>query len=888
MKDIPWLIDDLHRRSPGAVQLAEAVSLAVRVDPELLRMARLRLLPDVDAGAEADLWFSPLVLADNPLALVLLPEAVLLLRQSLFSGGLLDRAWEILKEAHKDAPPAIRLEEEIVYEALRKAQGFEVRINRLLLSAVRALVDERHLGLAHWSMRILPRLPDEARTTNAARMLGIAAAGQLRRPLPLTYNVPLEVRQWLPWLIQPAGKELRVGIRLLDENRVEVSQPPEPGAHWISVPDSNPIPLDFDSPRAKTGEEQIVLRPSEIRTVRQEIGNQFLIRTASGRSYSVEPTPAQSTSTVRILHLSDLQFTAGRYWKSDAMLRNLGVELEQLFQLSGRPDVIAITGDLAANARAEEYQRASEWIDECLLPVLGEAAQGRLLIVPGNHDATPGAIDEAWLKSQRDRISSGDFTADERDKTDAMVAERFRDFSTFCSRYHRGDRSRDAAGDVVFVNVGATRVAFLRTNSAWLGTNEEGSTLIGTSVLRSLERQIAAADASTSSASDARKPDLTVALFHHPLNRLADRRVVEESLAGLDCKLVLHGHTQNRSDAAESYSSNGFMGLSLGCGSLHGESSFRDLFQVVDVKCPPFDVAVHYRVWREEKWQQPVSPELWAGTDGVARWNIDGVMPAPPRDQVRPTRWILVAGQGTYGLPRRTRETASDLGAMLGRVGYGLITGGYQGVDHVTARSLDQSLAGTGRRLEDFLQHIVGQGQVPDYPGGTTIEVAKSSGAFESVRRADAVVLISGLQDVLAIGAMTLDLKKPLLALADTGGSAAKLYEEMLQKLRANDLPPNVSRDDLDRMADPAPGVVEWVFTALPRLIGETPDIRTGDGLQPNAMAHIPSPVEEEVAEGGAETGEVKKKVQSRRAAKKQAKKARSKGTKNKHRKKKK
>ena len=47
------LIHDVQNRYPDAVRLATVISLAARVEPELLRTARLKLLPEVDAGAES-------------------------------------------------------------------------------------------------------------------------------------------------------------------------------------------------------------------------------------------------------------------------------------------------------------------------------------------------------------------------------------------------------------------------------------------------------------------------------------------------------------------------------------------------------------------------------------------------------------------------------------------------------------------------------------------------------------------------------------------------------------------------------------------------------------------------------------------------------------------
>ena len=53
------------------VALAQHVAFAVRVDPALLRAARLELFPASDAGLEADLWLSPMVRFPMPSGITL-------------------------------------------------------------------------------------------------------------------------------------------------------------------------------------------------------------------------------------------------------------------------------------------------------------------------------------------------------------------------------------------------------------------------------------------------------------------------------------------------------------------------------------------------------------------------------------------------------------------------------------------------------------------------------------------------------------------------------------------------------------------------------------------------------------------------------------------------
>ena len=72
--DIQAAISLLRLDNPDALRLGELVSLAARIEPELLRAVRLELTP-FDAAAEADLWFSPLVETRTADWIALVPAA---------------------------------------------------------------------------------------------------------------------------------------------------------------------------------------------------------------------------------------------------------------------------------------------------------------------------------------------------------------------------------------------------------------------------------------------------------------------------------------------------------------------------------------------------------------------------------------------------------------------------------------------------------------------------------------------------------------------------------------------------------------------------------------------------------------------------------------------
>src|SRR5882724_10967403 len=111
--------ESIKRLRAPAAALAEAVSLAIRIEPQLLRKMRLELFPAADAGVEADLWFSPIVESRAPSGIVLQQEAALVLRQRLKEKpSTLEAAWGVIERLHGSISPALFAEERLAYLAL--------------------------------------------------------------------------------------------------------------------------------------------------------------------------------------------------------------------------------------------------------------------------------------------------------------------------------------------------------------------------------------------------------------------------------------------------------------------------------------------------------------------------------------------------------------------------------------------------------------------------------------------------------------------------------------------------------------------------------------------------------------------------------------------------
>src|SRR5258708_25165743 len=102
----------LEAKNADARRLARLASLAVQVDPELLRRLRLRLLPTADASAEADIWFSEAVDSKSPNAMVLRADVRAQLQQEL---SVADRnaAASIIAEMHAGISEVVRIQEQV-------------------------------------------------------------------------------------------------------------------------------------------------------------------------------------------------------------------------------------------------------------------------------------------------------------------------------------------------------------------------------------------------------------------------------------------------------------------------------------------------------------------------------------------------------------------------------------------------------------------------------------------------------------------------------------------------------------------------------------------------------------------------------------------------------
>ena len=259
------------------------------------------------------------------------------------------------------------------------------------------------------------------------------------------------------------------------------------------------------------------------------------------------------SETVNILHLSDFHFGMEPTEKISSTAvdqRNLTLDglVKELKRIDGkwRPQVVAISGDIAWKAREDDYQKARNWLNNELLRVL-ELPPERLIICPGNHDIdrkqTMGMLPppafgyaDEWLKLENISDFSRPFEA----------------FVTFCndmgiSLPSIGDQTNHLTGVIDMMGL-----RFVVLNSAWFcrGDEDRDRLWLGKPLL---EKMAANSQLIDKDRYDHKESKITVALFHHPqewlneveYNTYGDRLNTAEYLS-LRSHIILNGHAYAR------------------------------------------------------------------------------------------------------------------------------------------------------------------------------------------------------------------------------------------------------------------------------------------------------------------------------------------------------
>ncbi|MET0397261.1 MAG: metallophosphoesterase [Longimicrobiaceae bacterium] len=415
---------------------------------------------------------------------------------------------------------------------------------------------------------------------------------------------------------------------------------------------------------------------------------------------------------IRILHLSDFRFKTIHRWDSDPALSGVSDAVRELVDSGLRPDIVALTGDIADSGMPEEYSLASTWIHGSLLPALGDLPSRNLFIVPGNHDVNRAEIDDDLRLKQKELIkqrSQQEVEAALTGKQRSLFLARHNHFLEFLNRFPPDGGSEAAPWWSATRQVGWGRIGILGLNTAWLSSDDEdhGKLVVGRYQVQSLLEKV-------------RGPGLVVALMHHPLSHLHEFDSSEIApLLHRNCRLILSGHL-HRHKGARVEDETGKTYLELAAGAVYGGSKRPKAFQLIEIY-PDLRVRVHYRVWHREEWVpdstavRPSGVKTFSLGSGRRLWDEKrtNLVPTPPndtflgrKDQIEELRRLLVEqrarlvtilGAGGTGKTRLGREAGLQLvDKFQGGVWFADLTEARTGPDVVKAvgAALDLDIAG--------------------------------------------------------------------------------------------------------------------------------------------------------------------------------------------------
>jgi hypothetical protein len=290
MNDTAPTISDVQRwlqtHADGAAKLAQCVSLPAVVDAELLRAARVTLTPELDVTVETEVWFSPLIESRSSNAIIFSAAASQELWTSFSQRTILDRIHDLTRTYRQGIPPAIELEEEIVYLALSQKPDAPQLIEDAYARLLATMLMPEFEHLATWAERALPRLPHAAQ--HGERWMLLKQAAWARGAHLDQVNIVAA-----PAWIKPVKPERSIGIRLFGRT-VEVSDPPAPDSVKVQVPTRRPVRVAVSRDLTFTNPIEAVIKPDGVTVIEIAFAPELFVQAAGGRTWAIAPLQDQA------------------------------------------------------------------------------------------------------------------------------------------------------------------------------------------------------------------------------------------------------------------------------------------------------------------------------------------------------------------------------------------------------------------------------------------------------------------------------------------------------------------------------------------------------------------------------------------------------------------
>ncbi|MCK6522049.1 metallophosphoesterase, partial [Myxococcota bacterium] len=317
-------------------------------------------------------------------------------------------------------------------------------------------------------------------------------------------------------------------------------------------------------------------------------------RTKAGASAKpttqAKPTQAEPWRPIRVLHLSDLHFSAKTAWDSGTVLGRLAADVARLRAEVGEIHLVVVTGDIANVGTADEYAQATAWLTGPLATAAG-VTPAQIRVVPGNHDVHRGSISrsarilgDGLLRDPDPQQSIAEVLGSETER--APLLARQAAYLTFAQTFHPGltvpwwsERPE----------IQGLTVHLAGLNSAWLSAsdNDRGSLLLSRWQCNQL---LAGSDTA----------DLTIALLHHPWDYLHEHDQESEEEIRRRCGVILNGHLHQQKARLAGDPDRDV--LQLAAGASYAGSKWANAYQLLELDPNRGEARAHFCVWDGHDW----------------------------------------------------------------------------------------------------------------------------------------------------------------------------------------------------------------------------------------------------------------------------------------------
>lgn len=154
-------------------------------------------------------------------------------------------------------------------------------------------------------------------------------------------------------------------------------------------------------------------------------------------------------------------------------------------------------------------------------------------------------------------------------------------------------------------------------------------------------------------------------------------------------------------------------------------------------------------------------------------------------------KWVLVAGTGDGTFASDEQLVSEALGRLLAAEGFGLIGGGWPGVDAQVARSFAQTLIVGHQDVNERLVQLLEPNQRSAYEYGRHTYTNSSDWNMDAAERADGLVMIGGKGGTYGAFERFRRIGKKTIPIAATGGDAQRAFDQMSREQSPQVYDPN-------------------------------------------------------------------------------------------------